>query len=1532
MRLVTLAVAVMMLGMPVGNELGVASADSAAGTISVVAGANHAGNGPVDGAPANSVGFPSMGQVAIASDGSLLFTDPTFNAVWRSDGTLHHVAGAYLYTNQTGCNGDGGSALAAQFGFHGPTGVAVAANGEIDVSDYYCNTVRRIDESGIIARLAGTISGGFSGDGGPAVNATLQLPSEVVLDHFGNLLVVDSGNYRIRKITPDGSISTVAGDGSPVYSGDGGVATATGMEPLSIAVAADNALLIATGGYPSEDSRVLRVDPRTGRVTTIAGTGVSGFSGDGGPADVAELSSPRGLAVDGEGAIFLSDTGNYRVRRIDPITRIITTVAGDGSGNSGGPYGGPATSVMVTPWSLAITPTGALVIADNNQYYGFGDILEVAGIAVPPVALVVPEGQTLGSGRSEHAINPTAYRAEPVDTATGAYTNSTTDLQLSGFGSTFSLARFYNSNDTSLGPLGPGWTHSYNVSLTATATGEEFRGADGQRVDYTQLADGTFVGGPGVRSLLSAVSGGFELVTTNQVHYRFDSTGRIVSEVDRLGHGMTFAYNSAGQLVTAQDAAGRIVTFGYTKGLLSSVTLPDTRKVVYAYTAGRLTKVIDTRAGVTRYTYDAGGRLATIVDQLGRTIVTNTYDTNGRVTSQTDGLGNVTQFQWDPTTQTSTMIDPLGHQWKDVYNNLVLVVQTDPLGNTTTYGYDGDLNVTSITDPNTNTTVSTYDNNGNLLSRRAPAPLNYTDTYTYNTFNEVTSHTDRRGNTTTDTYDPAGNLVSVTTDDGANTQYAYDPATGLISQVTDPRAHTTSDTYDAAGNRVKETSPAGEFTTMTYDSVGRMTTRVDPRGTTTTFAYDAADHVTKVTDPLGHATTTTYNKAGEQTWVLDAAGHATRYAYDKDGHLIKVIAPASGATVLAYDAAGRLISRTDPNLHPTTYGYDDANRQTSITDPLGRTWHYAYDPAGNEIQTTDPSGLQTTNSYDQLNRQVSVSYSDGTPAVTYGYDADNNRVAMTDGAGTVSSTYDTQNRLTDVIRGADTFSYSYDADGNVTQRTYPDSTTIGYSYDNDNRMSTVTTALGDTTYGYDADGNLLTTTLPASTGVVESRTYDGAGRLTNITANRGATAISSFDYTLDPVGNPTQVVTPTQTTTYTYDPAYRIKTACYGTSCTSGKLAWTYDKVGNRLSETRAGKTTKYAYDAADQLATATGRTSTTTFSYNSDGQLITAGTSSYSYDAVGRVTQADIAGISTDYTYDGDGRRLTTTTSGTTTNELWDIQQPVDTLALERSTDGTTLQDLAYGLAPLAATTATGSSFMLQDALGSTVATVSPAGAAQWSFSYEPYGRALSATQLDPSAPAATLQYAGQQLDNTGLYNLRARLYDPTLGQFTATDPIASANDQSLQSPYAYTADRPTVMIDPLGTTWYTPSTWSAKTTKILEVTASVGLVVAGAALVVASGGAATPLVGAAVSAAFGTSTYVLTNVAEGKDVTPAGVIVSAGCSAAFGAIAPAAPFRSVASAAGFSLCFGAGEAADSPDAVHGSGGTAGSLGRSLK
>ena len=281
---------------------------SASGTITTFAGRDGGGAFPANGSRATSARLDAPHGVAVDAQGNVYVSDTNNGRVYRvtPGGTITTFAG----TGQSSFSGDGGPATSARL--YGPAGLAVDGQGNVYIADSYNQRVRKVSPSGTITTFAGTGKQGTSGNGGPATSAQLSYPSAVAADAQGNVYISGTSESRVRKVSRAGTITAFAGKGAGVFSGDGGPATSAGLkQPTGVAADGQGNVYIAdTANY-----RVRKVSP-SGTITTFAGTGAGGFSGDGGPATSAHLFSPHGVAVDGKGNVYVADTANYRVRKV----------------------------------------------------------------------------------------------------------------------------------------------------------------------------------------------------------------------------------------------------------------------------------------------------------------------------------------------------------------------------------------------------------------------------------------------------------------------------------------------------------------------------------------------------------------------------------------------------------------------------------------------------------------------------------------------------------------------------------------------------------------------------------------------------------------------------------------------------------------------------------------------------------------------------------------------------------------------------------------------------------------------------------------------------------------------------------------------------------------------------------------------------------------------------------------------------------------------------------------------------------------
>lgn len=311
-----------------------------------------------------------MSPVAVAMDtaGNIYFSDQAHSCVRKINtaGIISTVAG----NGSIGYSGDGGPATAAEF--NGLIGIAVDLAGNIYIADGFNNRVRKVNTAGIITTVAGCGLAGYYGDTGPAISAGINFPSDVAVDASGNLYICDFDNFCIRMVNSSGIITTVAGSGMMGYSGDGGPATAADLAPNNVNIDAAGNIYIGDGG--NNCSRMVNT---VGIITTIAGGSSVGFSGDGGPATAAELNSPGTIIKDPAGNLYIPDAGNNRIRKIN-TTGIITTYAGDGTGGFSGD-GLPATAA-------AIGGSGAAVInAAGDIYFPSGNRIRKISSGTPNI-------------------------------------------------------------------------------------------------------------------------------------------------------------------------------------------------------------------------------------------------------------------------------------------------------------------------------------------------------------------------------------------------------------------------------------------------------------------------------------------------------------------------------------------------------------------------------------------------------------------------------------------------------------------------------------------------------------------------------------------------------------------------------------------------------------------------------------------------------------------------------------------------------------------------------------------------------------------------------------------------------------------------------------------------------------------------------------------------------------------------------------------------------------------------------------------
>ncbi len=1034
-----------------------------------------------------------------------------------------------------GFSGDGGPATDAKLNY--AMGIALDQSRNIYVADMYNNRVRKIDVNGIITTVAGNGSQNSSGDGGRALDAGINRPVSVTVDGYGNLLIAESGGLRIRKVAPSGNITTVVGDGTSVFKGNGIPATQTGFQSIDdIAVDHKGNLYIAS----ATGNRVYKVNT-SGVVTTIAGTGAEGyrkggFDGDGGPANRTLLNYPSSVAVDGSGIVYIADELNSRVRKIRPVNpRLIEAM--NPSDNAFTEENGVAHIMSASGLHMKTIDystgsvlrqfeygTDSRLIAMVDQF-GNKTLIERDGSGLA-TAIISPEGiRTALLVDNRKQLLQITYpdgRAVKFDYSPDGLVLRKTEPAGISFRHFYDAAgRLAESTDEE-----GGWWKFSNAMLKNRDIRHEILSAEGgltthvDRYDSSGAYQSTITDAAGAQTIVNESADGFTVASTLacglnreevyelDVQYKYKYLKKLTEQspsgLKRVTEIET-AYADAGadgipdaitkkiklngrSTVLVQDilmakktltsAEGRTVVLEYDPNTLVTerVQVPGLLDANYNYDGrGRL---VQTTVGqrATAFAYTAQGFLGQVTDPLGRT-TSFSHDALGRVREVSRPDQSKVRFDYDANGSMTVLVNPSGVAHTFGYNKVNhKSAYTTPLSGSYLYRYDKDRRPTETVLPSGRIVRNVYDK-GRLARTETPEGNLY---YNY----------------------LCGSKVGSITKDGEGIGYTYDGSLLTSETLSGSLNQTLSYIYDNDFARVQAVY-AGAATGYGYDKDGLLT-----QAGAFAIARDAGNGLPVAVADGRLALNRGFNGYGElasqavavggkavSSWSLlrDATGRITRrsetvggvsavydYLYDVNGRLLKVLKDNVAVEEYAYDENGTRIYEMN-----TLRGIPNRSYQYSDEDHLLKAgeWAYQYDLDGfltTKTNTTNPTN-KTQYFYSSRGELLTVLLPDG-HRIDYLCDPLGRRIAKkVNGVVVEKYLWQGLTRLLAVYDGSNTLRQRFEyADDRLPLSMTMAGATYYFTYDQVGSLRLVADASGNVVkrISYDAFGNILKDTNP----------------------------------------------------------------------------------------------------------------------------------------------------------------------------------------------------------------------------------------------------------------------------------------------------------------------------------------------------------------------------------------------------------------------------------------------------------------------
>ncbi|MFN8441614.1 MAG: RHS repeat-associated core domain-containing protein [Caldilineaceae bacterium] len=1042
---------------------------------------------------------------------------------------------------------------ATLLGGNGPQGVVAAADGSIYVATD--KRVQRIDPNGVVSTFAGTGSGapcfggaGSCGDGGPATQASLNQAIGLALGSDGSLYIVEIGANRVRRVTPDGIITTVAGTGegcpfpyNTCFAGDGGPATQARLAgPSDVALGPDGSLYIADG----LNNRIRRVDG-SGIIHTVAGGGPNVPWVEGNPATTASLDRPSGIEVSADGTLLIV-TNNW-----------ITTVRADGSlwtvGGTRSRGNGADGSVAR---EVGINATGnAILLRDGSILFSHLYGCRIRRISPQGILSTVAGNDNCGYGGDGGAAQQASLRLNSGGGGLGSA------LTISPDGNVY-VADYFNNRVRRLQGALPGF--SANQLVIAAESGSEV---------YIFNADGHHL------RTLHALTGAV------LYEFSYDSAGRLEHIRDGNHNTTTIQRAATGAPIAIIGIDGQKTQLGLdVNGYLASVTNPASETTRMSYSESGLLTTFTTPLGQSStFTYTHAGYLTRDQDAIDGSLELNRQRIGqGYVVSVTTALSHTTTYQ--------VVTDNLGTQ---------LFTDTLPSGER------------SVEIKRTNATQSSLATDGTLTTVTLGAdprwkmfsPLVKSATVVIPS-GLTASVSMQRSATLTQTANPftLTALNEKLTINGRIYNSDYNAASRTFTD-TSPSGRQQIARIDTQGQLIYQQTAGLEPATYGYDERGRIVLATQGSGAnqrSTTFAYNGEGYLASISDPLSRTITFGYDQAGRVISQTLPDGRMIGYGYDANGNFTSLTPPGRPAHTFTYSPIDLVASYTPPDVLPgsesTIYSYNLDRQATQMARPDGKVIKLGYDPAGRPNSLTMARGVLNF-AYQPTTGNLAGILAPGGISLSLGYDGGLLMGQSWTGpiAGNIAYSYDNNFRRTaSTVNGSNPISQSYDTDSLLTgvgalalhrnvQNGLLSGSTLGnisdtVRYNGFGETISYTAGFGGAAllgfqYEYDKLGRILTRTETISgVVVVFGYGYDLAGRLATVRKN-GAT-ISTYTY--DPNGNRLTFTGSGAPISATYDAQDRL--------LHYGNASYTYSANGELESKTVSGQTTTYSYDELGNL------------------------------------------------------------------------------------------------------------------------------------------------------------------------------------------------------------------------------------------------------------------------------------------------------------------------------------------------------------